>query len=271
MGLIEAIVLGLVQGLTEFLPVSSSGHVLLVPVVFGWDDPGAGFTAVIQLGTVAAVLIYFGKDLVRILSCWCRSLISKETRSEPDAKLGWAVFWGTIPAIVLGLALEEKIDSVFRSPLLVAAMLIAVALVMWIAEAAAKRTRGLAEVRSADGWIVGLWQALALVPGSSRSGSTIAGALFLGFDRATAARFSFLLSVPSVLGSGLYKLVKDREVLMASGALPTIVATAVAFVSGYAAIAFLMSYLQRRSTAVFIGYRLVLGCSIMALAITGVV
>ena len=270
MGLIEAIVLGLVQGLTEFLPVSSSGHVLLASELFG-RDPGAGFTAVIQLGTLLAVLIYFWKDLVRAIGAWWRSLFDKAARGTDDARLGWAVFWGTFPVIVIGLLLEEQIDTAFRSPLLVAAMLIAVALVMWVAEVVSKRARTLESVTVRDGWIVGLWQALALVPGSSRSGSTIAGAMFLGMDRSTAARFSFLLSVPSVFASGVYKLIKDREVLLDEGLLETVAATLVAFASGYAAIAFLIAYLQKRSTGVFIGYRLVLGGVIIALVLMGVV
>lgn len=270
MGLIEAIVLGLVQGLTEFLPVSSSGHVLLASEAFG-HDPGAGFTAVIQLGTLLAVLIYFWRDLGRAIGAWAKSLFDKEVRKSNDARLGWAVFYGTIPVIVIGLLLEDKIDTAFRSPLLVAIMLIAVAVVMWIAEIVSKRQRTLESVATKDGWIVGLWQALALVPGSSRSGSTIAGAMFLGMDRPTAARFSFLLSVPSVLASGAYKLFKERDVLLHEGAMPTVVATLVAFVSGYAAIAFLIAFLQKRSTGVFIGYRIVLGAVIIALVTSGVI
>ena len=271
MDLIQAIVIGLVQGLTEFLPISSSGHVLLLPALFGWEDPGAGFTAVIQLGTALAVLIYFWKDLVAAAGAWFRSLYDKEARKTQDARLGWAVFIGTIPAVVIGLALEDQIDTTFRSPLLVAGMLIAVAIVMWIAEAVGKRVRDLSSVTLKDGLIVGLWQALALVPGSSRSGSTIAGALFLGLDRPTAARFSFLLSMPSIVGSGVYKLVKEREDLLSHSAMPTVVATLVAFASGYAAIAFLIAYLQKRSTAVFIAYRFALGAVIVVLVMTGII
>ncbi len=270
MDLIQAIVLGLVQGLTEFLPISSSGHLLLLPALFGWEDPGAGFTAVIQLGTVLAVLIYFWKDLVAAVSAWWRSLYDKEAHKTKEARLGWAVFVGTFPVVIAGLLLEDQIDTAFRSSLLVAGMLIGVALVMWLAELVGKRNRDLESVSTKDGLIVGLWQALSLVPGASRSGSTIAGALFLGMDRATAARFSFLLSVPSVLGSGLYKLVKDRSELVEGGAMPTIVAAIMAFVSGYAAIAFLIGFLQRHSTAVFIVYRIALGCVIIALVASGI-
>jgi undecaprenyl-diphosphatase len=268
--LIQAIVLGIVQGLTEFLPISSSGHVLLVPVVFGWEDPGAGFTAVIQLGTVSAVLIYFWRELATALRAWARSLTDPEARKTPEARLGWAVFVGTVPVVVAGLLLEEQIDTTFRSPLVVAWMLIGLAVFLGVAELVGSRKRALEEVRARDGLWVGLCQALALVPGASRSGSTIMGALFLGMDRQTAARFSFLLSVPSVLGSGLYKLVKDRDELFAHGALPTVVATLAAFVSGYAAIAFLIGFLKRNSTLVFILYRIALGIAIVVLVAKGV-
>ena len=271
MDLIQAVVLGLVQGLTEFIPVSSSDHLLLLPAIFGWKDPGAGFTAVIQLGTLLAVLIYFFRDLTAALGAWFRSIFDARRRSTPEARLGWAVFVGTFPVVIAGLLLEKKITTDFRSPVLVACMLIAVALVMWWAEAVSKKLRGLESVSMADGAIVGVWQALALVPGASRSGSTIAGALFMGMDRATAARFSFLLSVPSVLASGIYELYKERAGLFAHGPAPTVIAALVAFVSGLGAIAFLMNYLQRRSTAVFIVYRVLLGLLILALVADGII
>ena len=269
MDLIQAIVLGLVQGLTEFLPISSSGHVLLLPVAFGWEDPGAGFTAVIQLGTVLAVLIYFWKDLVRAFVGWGRSFVDKAARGTSDARLGWAVFVGTIPVVIVGLALEEEIDTAFRSPLLAALMLVGLGLLMGAADMLGKRIRDLGSANLRDGVYVGLWQCLALVPGSSRSGCTITGALFLGMDRATAARFSFLLSVPSVLGSGAYKLFKEWDHLMQEELGATIVATGVAFVSGLAAIAFLIRFLERHTTLVFVLYRLALGGLILALVMTG--
>ena len=270
MDLIQAIVLGLIQGLTEFLPISSSGHLLLVPALFGWNDPGAGFTAVIQLGTLGAVLVYFWRDLVDMFKAWTKSFINKDARKDPKARLGWAVFVGTLPVVVAGLLFEKSIDSTLRSPFMVAATLIGLGLVLWLAEKLGRQDRGLDEVRKRDGVWIGLWQVLALIPGSSRSGSTMTGALFLGFDRATAARFSFLLSVPAILGSGLYKLIKEQEMLFSAGAMPTIIATVVAFVSGYAAIAFLMKFLQTRSTFVFVAYRVVLGIVVAVLAWQGV-
>lgn len=273
--LIQAVVLGLVQGLTEFLPISSSGHLLLVPALLGWQDPGAGFTAIIQLGTVLAVLLYFGKDLVATASGWFASLRDPARRASWEARLGWAMIWGTVPIIVIGLALEGPIDTWFRSPLIAAGTLIGFALLLWWAEKRGARVKTLEQVSVKDGVIVGLWQCLALIPGSSRSGCTITGALFLGYERSTAARLSFLLSVPSVLASGLYKLMKDAGELQnpAPGLLgvwPTVVATLVAFVSGYAAIAFLIKFLQTRTTMVFIVYRIVLGLIILGLVAAGV-
>lgn len=270
MDLFQAVVLGLIQGLTEFLPISSSGHLMLLPALFGWSDPGAGFTAVIQLGTLGAVLVYFWRDLVDMFAAWLRSLAKPTTANEPKPRLAWAVIVGTIPVVIAGVLFEKSIDSTLRSPYIAAATLIILGLVLLLAEKVGRQDRGLETVRKRDGLIVGLWQALALIPGSSRSGSTITGALFLGYDRATAARFSFLLSVPAILGSGLYKLIKEKDTLLAAGAMPTIVATIVAFISGYAAVAFLMKFLQTRSTMVFVAYRIVLGVVVAVLAWQGV-
>ena len=269
MDLIQAIVLGLIQGLTEFLPISSSGHLFLIPTVMGSNDAGAGFTAVIQLGTILAVLIYFRKDLGRILSGWFKSFGDPALRKTPDARMGWAVAVGTIPIVILGKLLEKKIDSDFRSATVVALTLIGFALLLWIAEKVAKQERNLEDATPLDGLKMGLWQCLALVPGSSRSGCTITGGLFGRFDRETAARFSFLLSVPAIVLSGLYKLIQERGHLLGSDAMPTLIATVIAFVSGYAAISFLMKYLQTRTTAVFIVYRIVLGAVILVLLFMG--
>ena len=271
MGLIQAIVYGIVQGLTEFLPISSSGHLLFLPAVLGWEDPGAGFTAVIQIGTVAAVLIFFRRELWGCLRDWAASLLDKSKRGTEGAILGWAIVLGTLPIVVLGLLLEEKIDTAFRSPLVVAGMLVGVALVMFAAEKIGKRERALETVRIKDGIIIGLWQVLALVPGASRSGATIAGGMFAGFDRPTAAKFSFLLSVPSVLGAGVYKLIKDVDKIAEAGVVETVVATLVAFATGYAAIAFLIRYLQTHSTVVFVVYRIALGATIVALVAQGII
>jgi undecaprenyl-diphosphatase len=266
--LIQAVVLGLIQGLTEFLPVSSSGHIFLVPYVFGWPDPGAGFTAVIQLGTLLAVLIYFWRDLVSTLKGWIGGAWEPAKRSEPASRLGWAIFVGTLPVAIAGLAFERTIDREFRSPWVVAGTLVGFGLLMALAERVGKRERTFESVRPWDGLVMGLWQALALVPGSSRSGCTITGGLFSGFDRAAAARFSFLLSVPAILVSGLYKLWKESDNLLGAGLAPTLVATFVSFVSGYWAIAFLMKFLQTRSTMVFVVYRVLLGLVVVWFAVS---
>lgn len=271
MDLIQAVVLGLIQGLTEFLPISSSGHLFLVPDLLGWKDAGAGFTAVIQLGTIAAVLIYFWQDLAHNFRGWARSLSDPSARSTPESRIGWAIAVGTLPVVVAGLGLEKWIDREFRSAYVVAGTLIVLALVLWLAERVGKRERALQSVTWKDGLVIGLWQALALVPGSSRSGSTITGGLFLGLEREAAARFSFLMSVPAILLSGLYKLFKDRDQLLASGVVPTLVATVVAFASGYWAISFLMKFLQTRTTLVFVIYRVALGLAVLSLVAGGLV
>jgi undecaprenyl-diphosphatase len=188
MNAFQAIVLGLVQGLTEFLPISSSGHLRIVPAFFGWDDPGAAFTAVIQLGTMAAVLLYFRADLWRIAVAWLRSLRDRSVRGDLDARMGWYIILGTIPISVLGLAFKDPIETQFRSLELIGTTLIVFGLVMLAAEAASKRDRSLREITSRDGLLIGLAQALALVPGVSRSGATISAGLLLNFDRAAAAR-----------------------------------------------------------------------------------
>lgn len=265
MGIVEAIVLGIVQGLTEFLPISSTAHLRIAPVLFGWQDPGAAFTAVIQLGTLAAVLIYFWKDLAKIFTAWIRSLQGEKSY---EGRLGWAIFYGTIPIVVLGLLGKKYIEGSLRSLVVVGTMLIFVGLLMLIAEKVGSRKRTADSLSQRDGLIVGLWQAVALIPGASRSGSTITGALFLGLEREAAARFSFLLSVPSILAAGLYEAFKERKEILGSNLTPTIIATIVSFIVGYAAIAFLMSFLQRRSTMVFIVYRVALGVVILALVAT---
>lgn len=271
MGVIEAIILGLVQGLTEFLPISSSGHLYIVPGLFGWDDAGSGFTAVIQLGTLLAVFLYFWKDLTSILGGWAKGMRDSSARGTQEWKLAWGIIAGSVPIAVAGLTLEKQIDTAFRSPFVVAGTLAFFGILMGVADLKGKRSKTLEDFRVKDGVIMGLWQCLALIPGSSRSGCTITGGLFGGFDRAVAARVSFLLSVPSVLASGLYKLIKERDVLLSEGLVPTVIATGVAFISGWIAIAFLMKFLQTKSTMVFVVYRLVLAAAIIVLVTQGIV
>ena len=278
MNLIQSLTLGVVQGLTEFLPISSTAHMNLVPQLFGWPKPGSAAEAVIQLGTIAAVILYFRKDLARVTVGFLRGLRPGPGRSSVEARQGWAIVAGTIPVCVAGLLLEDQIDTTFRGTAVIGVMMIVMALFLWLAEALAKRRRGMEDVRASDGWLVGLAQALALVPGVSRSGSTLTAALFLDLNREAAARFSFLLSVPAVLLSGLYKM---KDVLDPPPALPgaaqtqvwtvpdLAVATVVAGVVGYASIAFLLRYLRTRTTLVFIVYRLLAGALILYLVSRG--
>lgn len=270
MSAVEAIVLGLVQGLTEFLPISSSGHLRIVPALLGWPDPGAGFTAVIQLGTMAAVLLYFRAELWRIALAWVRELRVPSRRRSHEANLGWFIVLGTIPISVFGFVFSDQIESGARSLYLIGSALILFSFVMVLAERLGSRRRPLTEMNGRDGLFVGMAQALALIPGVSRSGATISAGLLRGFDRLAAARYSFLLSVPAVVLSGLFELRKIGENGGASvGA--TAIATLVAFGSGYAAIAWLLRYLGTHTLKVFVVYRIALGVAVLVLAGTGAI
>jgi undecaprenyl-diphosphatase len=247
----EAIVLGLVQGTTEFLPVSSTAHLRIVPAFVGWEDPGAAFTAVIQLGTMAAILVYFRTEIVRILVAWARGLRNPEIRQTLDSRLGWYVLVGTIPIGILGLAFRHQIENGARNLELIGSALIALGLVLLYAEHVSTRSRGVESLTMRDGVLIGLAQACALIPGVSRSGATITGGLFLGLDRTAAARYSFLLSIPAVVLSGLLELRHATEG-GGPGAGATIVAPLVAFGVGYAAIAGLLKFLTTHSPRVFV-------------------
>ncbi len=266
----EAIVLGIVQGLTEFLPISSSAHLRIVPAFAGWEDPGAAFTAVTQLGTLAAVLLYFRKDLWTIARAWLAGLRDPVVRGTLDARMGWYLIIGTIPIVILGFAFDDQIETGARSLTLMGCTLIALGLLLLAAERFANHDREITSVTRRDAIVIGFAQACALVPGVSRSGATLTAGLFLGFDRAAAARFSFLLSVPAVVLSGLYQL-RDIGGEGAVGFLPTAIATVFAFISGYAAIAFLLKFLVSHTTAVFVAYRVVLGVVVLALVGAGVI
>jgi undecaprenyl-diphosphatase len=268
--LLQAIVLGIVQGLTEFLPVSSSAHLRIVPAILGWQDPGAAFTAVIQLGTMAAVVVYFREDLLRIARAWLSSLRDRRpaARADLDARLGWYLILATIPISLLGLAFKDQIEHGARDLTIIGTTLIVLGLVLLLAERVSRRERDLQTITRRDAIVVGLAQALALIPGVSRSGATITAGLFLGFDRVGAARFSFLLSIPAVVLSGLFELkgVVDGSAEGAVGAGPTALATLLAFVTGYASIAFLLRFLTTHTTGAFVAYRVVLGASVLVLA-----
>jgi undecaprenyl-diphosphatase len=276
----ESLILGLVQGLTEFLPVSSSAHLRLTAAFSGWEDPGAAFTAITQLGTEAAVLIYFRKDVGRILAAWFRSLTNKEMRRNHDAQMGWLVIVGSIPIGVLGLTLKDQIEGPFRDLRITATMLIVMGVVIGIADRLAardetggkhrapKQRKVLEDLNVRDGLLYGLCQAMALIPGVSRSGATISGGLFMGYTRAAAARYSFLLAMPAVLASGTFE-VKDAT---ANGHVawgPTILATVIAFAVGYAVIAWFMKFISHKSFMPFVWYRIALGIVIIALVSTG--
>jgi undecaprenyl-diphosphatase len=269
----EAIVLGITQGLTEFLPISSTAHLRIVPAFAGWEDPGAAFTAVVQLGTMAAVVIYFRRDLLRIGLAWLRSLRDESVRRTLDARLGWYIFIGTIPIGIFGLIFKDQIESGARDLYLIGSALIVLGLLLLAAERAASHERPLERITTRDGLLIGLAQALALVPGVSRSGSTITAGLFLGFDRPSAARFSFLLSVPAVVLSGLFEFASildgSEDTQAGLGALA--IATLMAFVVGYASIAWLLRYLVRHSTIVFVIYRVALGAIVLALVASGAI
>lgn len=270
MSWLEAIVLGIVQGLTEFLPISSSAHLSIVgQLVFGGHDPGAAFTAVSQLGTETAVIIYFAKDIGRIIKQWVLSLVGKVPRDDPDARMGWLVILGSVPIVVLGLLLQDLIDTQFRNLWITVTMLAGFGIILLIADRLARNTRVLKDLTWPHGITLGFWQALALIPGVSRSGATIAGGLFLGYRREAAARYAFLLAIPAVFGSGLYKL-KDIAAGPAPDWGPIIVATVLAFAIGMAVIHWLLRYVSNHSFLPFVIYRLVLAAVVAGLLLAGV-
>jgi undecaprenyl-diphosphatase len=272
MGWFEAVVLGLVQGLTEFLPVSSSAHLRIVGTAFGWDDPGAAFTAITQIGTEAAVILYFRRDIARIVSAWVLSLVGKR-KNDPDARLGWLIIIGSIPIVVLGLLLKDRIETTFRDLRIVAIALVAFSLVLYAADRVGRKKLEIADLTMRDGVLYGLAQSLALIPGVSRSGGTITMGLFLGYTRAAAARYSFLLAIPAVLGSGFYEaysaLKGDHQGPSVDWG-PTILATVLAFFVGLSVIAWLLRYLDRGSFTPFVVYRVLLGLLVLGLVGAGV-
>jgi undecaprenyl-diphosphatase len=271
--LITAIILGLVQGLTEFLPVSSSAHVSIVGQLLGQEDPGAAFTAITQLGTEAAVVIYFWRDITTIIRKWCLSLAGKVARDDPDVRMGWLVIIGTIPIGLLGILFQDQIETSLRSLWITATMLLVFALVIMAAERLGTQRRELTELSWKHGIFYGLWQALALVPGVSRSGGTIAGGLFMGYTREAAARYSFLLAIPAVIASGGLQVVKiaGGEGTGETGWTPIIVATLIAFVVGYAVIAWFMRYITTHTFTPFMVYRILLALGLFALLGTGTI
>ena len=265
----QALVYGLVQGLTEFLPVSSTAHLRIVQEFFGWKDPGAPFTAVIQLGTTVAVVLYFWRELLHITVGWARGLVDSESRRTLEWRMGWYLVLATIPVSVFGLIFSHQIETSARNLWVIAIALIVMSLVLGVADRTGAKNREEEELSTVDAVAVGLAQSLALIPGVSRSGSTITAGLFRGLDRPTAARFSFLLSIPAVVLSGLYEARKIGG-HGAPGVGITVVATIISFVVGLASIAWLMQYISKHSTLVFIIYRIAMGTLLIILLSTSV-
>jgi len=278
MTLFEAAILGIVQGLTEFLPISSSAHLRIVPVLAGWEDPGAAFTAIVQIGTLAAVLIYFYHDIKTIVAATFCGVLAGKPFENQEARMGWMIAAGTLPIVIFGLLFKDQIETSLRSLYWISAALIILALFLSLAEWLMRRRQqqGRTQESMQDiGWkeaiLIGLAQSLALIPGSSRSGVTITAGLFLNLSRETAARFSFLLSLPAVLAAGVYQLYATWDELMASSTelVNLSIATVMAGVVGYASIAFLISFLKRHSTAIFIMYRIMLAAVILVMLQSG--
>ena len=272
MGWFEAVVLGVVQGLTEFLPISSSAHLRIVGEAFGWDDPGAAFTAITQIGTEIAVLLYFRRDIGRIVVAWLGSLAGRR-KGDPDARMGWLIIVGSIPIVVLGLLFQDRIETTLRDLRIVAIALVTFSLILYWADRVGAKKRELEDLTVGHGVAYGLAQALALIPGVSRSGGTITMGLFLGYTRAAAARYSFLLAIPAVLGSGVFQAYEALTGDVAGETVswgPTIVATVIAFAVGLSVIAWLLRYLDRGSFTPFVVYRIVLGLLVLALVGMGV-
>ena len=263
MNWIQAALLGLVQGLTEFLPISSSAHLRIVGAFLPEaSDPGAAFTAITQLGTETAVIVYFWRDILRIIRA------GQVSRQDPDARMGWLVIRGSIPIIVLGLLFQDQIESVLRSLWGVATMLIIFGMVLAVADTIGRQDRELTQLTYKHGLFYGLAQALALFPGVSRSGGTISAGLLMGYTREAAARYSFLLAIPAVFGSGLYQLYKvvSKEGITGPYGLPeTALATVIAFFVGYVIIGWFLKYVSTRGYRLFVWYRIILGMSLFLL------
>ncbi len=270
MDLLRSVLLGIVQGLTEFLPISSSAHLAIVPQLLGWDDPGAAYTAVVQIGTELAVVLYFWRDIWTIGSGWVRAVFNREARSAPEWRMGWFIIIGSTPIVILGVLLEDAIDREFRNLWFIGATLIGFGLVLGLAERLGRKSKPIADLSMRDAILLGLAQACALVPGVSRSGATISMGLFLGYERQAATRYAFLLAIPAVVGAGVYKLKDIPGGENAYGTVPTIVGTVVAFVVGLAVIHWLLQYVSKHSYTPFVIYRVLLGALVLGLLSAGV-
>ncbi|MYM18944.1 undecaprenyl-diphosphate phosphatase [Brevibacterium sp. 5221] len=264
-------ILGVVQGLTEFLPISSSAHLRIIgEFLMPGREPGAFFTAIIQIGTEAAVLVYFWDDIVAIITKWCRALVGRHDRRDPEVRMGWLIIAGSIPIGVLGLLFQDAIETTLRSLWVVASMLIVFGIILGLADRFGRQDRTLGQMTWGQGVAFGLFQALALIPGVSRSGGTITGGRLMGFTRESAARYSFLLAIPAVLSSGLYSVYKAIGEPSSLGWGPTAFATIVSFAVGYAVIVGFLRFIETKSFAIFVWYRVALGLLLFLLLGTGV-
>lgn len=280
MSILEAILLGIIQGLSEFIPISSTAHLTIAGDLMGLIDPEnperwTAFIAVIQLGTMVAVLAYFRKEIRSVPMDWLRENLTKKRKPYKKqsnySRLGWLIIIGSVPIVIVGLAFKDMIEGhITKEPIVIASSLIILAVILYIADKTARFRKDMKDLTWKDSLIVGFGQCLALVPGSSRSGTTITAGLFLGMDRETAARFSFLLSIPAVLGSGLLEFYQSLEYLTSDSLLTLITATVFSGISGYFAIAFLIRYLKTRSTLLFVIYRILLGLLIFYFIYTGI-
>lgn len=269
----ESIVYGLVQGLGEFLPISSSAHLTLLPWVAkrlgasGWDDPGLAVDVALHVGTLVALVVYFRDDLARYARAFVASLRERAIGADLDRRLAWLVVLGSVPGALIGAALQHKAETLFRAPWLIASAMLVLGLVLYAADRLA-HDRPLTSLTARDALYIGLAQAGAIIPGVSRSGSTITAARFLGLDREAAARFSFLLSLPIIAGAAVLELVVKHEQFAAAGGLtpPVFVAVAVAGLSGYVVIGLLLRFVRTRSYLPFVVYRVLFGLSVLALA-----
>ncbi|MFS3129136.1 undecaprenyl-diphosphate phosphatase [Nocardioides sp. Bht2] len=266
---LKAVFLGVLQGLTEFLPISSSAHLRIFPELFGWGDPGAAFTAVIQIGTELAVLIYFRKDIWRIATMWLRSLVRAEYRGHADARMGWYIIIGSLPIVVLGVLLKDIIEKDFRNLWVIGTALIVLGVILGIADRTSRSNKTMKDVGVREALLLGGAQAAALIPGVSRSGATISMGRFLGFDREAATRFAFLLAIPAVVGAGLFELKEIPNGHNDFGWGPTLTATVVSFIVGYAAIAWLLRYVSTKSYTPFVIYRVALGAFVLVMLAAG--
>jgi undecaprenyl-diphosphatase len=280
MSILEAILLGIIQGLSEFIPISSTAHLTIAGDLLGLIDPNdphkwTAFIAVIQIGTMGAVLAYFRKEIRHVPISWMKENIGKNrlnySKQSDFSRLGWLIIIGSIPIVIVGLAFKDIIEgNLTKDPIVIASSLIILAVILYIADKTARFKKNINDLNWKDSLIVGFGQCLALIPGASRSGTTITTGLFLGMNRETAARFSFLLSIPAVLGSGLLEFYQSLEYLTNDDLLTIIVATIVSGISGYYAIAFLINFLKSRSTLLFVVYRIALGLLILFLVNQGI-